>query len=249
MSQITKPLLNAIWEKRKMLKIKDLSYSYGKISALSKVSLEVKEGKITALLGPNGSGKSTLVNNIVGLLSPNEGDIFLNEENITAFSPHKRVQLGISVVPERRRLFEHLSVFENLKAGAFLNRKKIKDNFKTVYSIFPILKERKKHIVSTMSGGQQQMVALARGLMANPDILILDEPLLGLQPSIVLEMIGIFKKISELGTSILLVEQNFFQVSKIIDWAYIMEYKQITLEGKIEDIIDNPEVKKAYLGM
>jgi len=232
-----------------MLKIKDLSYSYGKINALSKVSLEIKEGKITALLGPNGSGKSTLVNNIAGLLSPDEGEITLNEENITALPPHKRVQLGISVVPERRRLFEHLSVFENLKAGAFLNRKKIKDNFKTVFSIFPVLKERKKQIVSTMSGGQQQMVALARGLMADPDILILDEPLLGLQPSIVMEMIGIFKKISRLGTSILLVEQNFFQVSKIIDWAYIMEYKQITLDGKIKDIINDPEVKKAYLGM
>jgi len=232
-----------------MLKIKDLSYSYGKINALSKVSLEIKEGKITALLGPNGSGKSTLVNNIAGLLSPDEGEITLNEENITALPPHKRVQLGISVVPERRRLFEHLSVFENLKAGAFLNRKKIKDNFKTVFSIFPVLKERKKQIVSTMSGGQQQMVALARGLMADPDILILDEPLLGLQPSIVMEMIGIFKKISRLGTSILLVEQNFFQVSKIIDWAYIMEYKQITLDVKIKDIINDPEVKKAYLGM
>ena len=232
-----------------MLKISNISYSYGKINALLKVNLEVREGEITALLGPNGSGKSTLVNNIMGILLPLEGEIFLNEENITNFPPHKRVQMGISLVPERRRLFEHLSVFENLKAGAFLNRRKIKDNLKITYSIFPILKERKKQIVSTMSGGQQQMVALARGLMANPDILILDEPLLGLQPSIVLEMIDIFKKISDMGTSILLVEQNFYQVSKIINWAYIMEHKQITLSGKIKDIINDPEVKKAYLGM
>lgn len=232
-----------------MLKIDNVSYSYGKINALYRVSLEVKEGKITALLGPNGSGKSTLVNNIAGILIPSEGEIFLNGENITNFPPHKRVELGVSVVPERRRLFEHLSVFENLKAGAFLNRKKIKDNLKIVYSIFPILKERRNQIVSTTSGGQQQMVALARGLMANPDVLILDEPLLGLQPSIVLEMIDIFKKISELGTSILLVEQNFYQVSKIIDWAYIMEHQQITLSGKIKDIINDTEVKKAYLGM
>lgn len=232
-----------------MLKIDNLSYSYGKINALSKVSLEVKEGKITALLGPNGAGKSTLVNNIAGLLIPNEGDIFLNGEKITALLPHKRVEKGISVVPERRRLFEHLSVLENLKAGAFLNRGKLKDNLKIVYSIFPILKERNNQIVSTMSGGQQQMMALARGLMANPLILILDEPLLGLQPSIVLEMIQNLKKISELGTSIFLVEQNFYQVSKIIDWAYIMEHKQITLSGKIQDIIKDPEVKRAYLGM
>lgn len=232
-----------------MLKVENLSYSYGKINALNKVSLEVKEGKITALLGPNGSGKSTLVNNIAGLLIPSEGDIFLNSEKITTLLPHKRVEKGISVVPERRRLFEHLSVLENLKAGAFLSREKIKNNLKLVYSIFPILKDCRNQIVSTMSGGQQQMVALARGLMANPLILVLDEPLLGLQPSIVLEMTQTLKKISELGTSILLVEQNFYQVAKIIDWAYIMEHTQITISGKIQEIINNPEVKKAYLGM
>jgi len=232
-----------------MLKIDNLSYSYGKINVLSKVSLEVKEGKITALLGPNGSGKSTLVNNIAGLLIPSEGDIFLNGDKITTLPPHKRVEKGISVVPERRRLFEHLSVWGNLKAGAFLNRGKLKNNFKVVYSIFPILKERRNQIVSTMSGGEQQMVALARGLMANPLILILDEPLLGLQPSIVSEMIQNLKKISELGTSILLVEQNFYQISKIIDWAYIMEHRQVTISGEIKEIINNPEVKKAYLGM
>jgi len=232
-----------------MLKIKNVSYSYGKINAINAVSMEVKKGKITALLGPNGSGKSTLVNNIVGILIPSDGEIFFNGKDITNLPPHKRVEMGISVVPERRRLFEHLSVFENLKAGAFLNRIKIKDNLEVAYSIFPILKERKRQIVSTMSGGQQQMVALGRGMMSNPEILILDEPLLGLQPSIVLEMIDIFKKISELGTSILLVEQNFYQVSKIIDWAYIMEHKQITLNGKIQDIVKDPEVKRAYLGM
>lgn len=232
-----------------MLKIKNVSYSYGKINAIHNVSMEVKKEKITALLGPNGSGKSTLVNNIVGVLIPSEGEISLNGEDITNLPPHKRVEMGISVVPERRRLFEHLTVFENLKAGAFLKRRIIKDNLKLVYSIFPILKERKKQIVSTMSGGQQQMVALARGLMADPNILILDEPLLGLQPSIILEMIDILKKISDLGTSILLVEQNFYQVSKIVDWAYIMEHRQITLSGNIQDIINNPEVKRAYLGI
>lgn len=232
-----------------MLKIDNLSYSYGKINVLSKVSLEVKEGKITALLGPNGSGKSTLVNNIAGLLIPSEGDIFLNGDKITTLPPHKRVEKGISVVPERRRLFEHLSVWENLKAGAFLYRGKLKNNLNVVYSIFPILKERRNQIVSTMSGGEQQMVSLARGLMANPLILILDEPLLGLQPSIVSEMIKNLKKISELGTSILLVEQNFYQISKIIDWAYIMEHRQVTISGEIKEIINNPEVKKAYLGM
>src|SRR3972149_2240526 len=209
-----------------MLKISNISYSYGKINALYKVNLEVREGKMTALLGPNGAGKSTLVNNIAGILTPSEGDIFLDEQNITNFAPHKRVEAGISIVPERRRLFEHL------KSGAFLNRKKIKKNLDIVYSIFPILKERKNQIVSTMSGGQQQMVALARGLMANPKILILDEPLLGLQPSLLLDMVNNFKKISELGTSILVVEQNFHQVSRIVDWAYIKEHGQTTISGQ-----------------
>lgn len=232
-----------------MLKVNNLSYSYGKINALSKVSLEIKEGKITALLGSNGSGKSTLVNNIAGLLTPSEGDIFLDGKNITNLPPHKRVESGISVVPERRRLFEHLSVWENLKAGAFMNRKKLESNFDAVCSLFPMLKERRNQIISTLSGGQQQVVALARGMMANPLVLILDEPLLGLQPSIVLEMIQDFKKIADLGTSILLVEQNFFQVSKIMDWAYIMEHTKIVLSGPNEDIINNPEVKKAYLGL
>ncbi|MHB8279242.1 MAG: ABC transporter ATP-binding protein [Candidatus Humimicrobiaceae bacterium] len=232
-----------------MLKVNNLSYSYGKINALSKVSLEIKEGKITALLGSNGSGKSTLVNNIAGLLTPSEGDIFLDGKNITNLPPHKRVESGISVVPERRRLFEHLSVWENLEAGAFMNRKKLESNFDAVCSLFPMLKERRNQIISTLSGGQQQVVALARGMMANPLVLILDEPLLGLQPSIVLEMIKDFKKIADLGTSILLVEQNFFQVSKIMDWAYIMEHTKIVLSGPTEDIINNPEVKKAYLGL
>lgn len=232
-----------------MLKIDNLSFSYGKIKALSEVSLEVKEGKITALLGPNGSGKSTLVNNISGLLKPLNGNIFLNGENITNLSPNKRVKKGIATVPERRRLFEHLSVWENLKAGAYINRKKLSSNLKAVCSIFPILQERRNQIVSTLSGGQQQVVAVARGLMANPLVLILDEPLLGLQPSIVLEMIQNFKKIADLGTSILLVEQNFFQVLKIMDWAYIMENTKITLSGTAKEIADNPEVKKAYLGL
>jgi branched-chain amino acid transport system ATP-binding protein len=232
-----------------MLRIDNLSFSYGKIMALSEVNLEVKEGKITALLGPNGSGKSTLVNNISGLLKPLNGNIFLNGKDITNLPPYKRVKMGICVVPERRRLFEHLSVWENLKAGAYMNRGKLLSNINVVCSIFPILKVRRNQIVSTLSGGQQQVVAIARGLMANPSVLILDEPLLGLQPSIVLEIIQNLKKISEMGTSILLVEQNFFQVSKIMDRAYIMENTKITISGEAKEIIENPEVKKAYLGL
>ena len=232
-----------------MLRIENLSYSYGKIKVLSNVSMEATNGKITALLGPNGSGKSTLVNNIAGLLTPSQGDIFLNDEKITKLSPDKRVKLGISVVPERRRLFEHLTVWENLKAGAYLNRGKLESNLDLVYSLFPILKERKNQIVSTLSGGQQQVAAVARGMMTNPSVLILDEPLLGLQPSIVSDMINDFKKIADMGTSILLVEQNFFQVSKIMYYAYIMEHNKITIKGTAEEIINNPEIKKAYLGL
>lgn len=232
-----------------MLEVTAVGYSYGRIEALSGVSLAVKEGTITALLGPNGAGKSTLVNTIAGLLIPSSGDIFFRGERITKLPPHERVKRGISVVPERRRLFQNLSLLENLKAGASSNMRDFEDNFDAIASLFPILKQRRKAIVSTMSGGQQQVVAVARGLMANPKVLILDEPLLGLQPSIVQEMIQNFKRIAELGTSIMLVEQNFFQVSKIMDWAYIIEHGRVTLGGSAEEITTNPEVKRVYIGL
>ena len=232
-----------------MLEVDSLSYSYGKIDVLRQVSLKVNEGEITALLGPNGSGKSTLVNNIAGLLIPSEGDIFFKGERINNLLPHDRVKRGISIVPERRRLFEHLSVLENLKAGAFTSRERFEANLSQLHSLFPILRERSDQVVSTLSGGQQQVVALARGLMSNPSLLILDEPLLGLQPSIVSELIQNLKKISELGTSILLVEQNFFQVSKIMHRAYIVEHGVVTISGAAHEIVDNPEVKTAYLGL
>ncbi|OGF54415.1 MAG: hypothetical protein A2Z21_00325 [Candidatus Fraserbacteria bacterium RBG_16_55_9] len=232
-----------------MLAVDNLSYSYGKIAVLRQISLEVKEGQITAILGPNGSGKSTLVNNIAGLLTPSAGSIYFKGQDITKLPPHERVKRGISVVPERRRLFDHLTVLENLKAGALTNRANLEGKLEEVYSLLPILKERGRQIVSTMSGGEQQVVALARGLMANPSVLILDEPLLGVQPSIVSDLIQDFKKISELGTSILLVEQNFFQVSRIMDWAYIMEHGEVTARGPAKEIIENPAVRTAYLGL
>lgn len=232
-----------------MLAVDKLSYSYGKIAVLRQVSLEVKEGQITAILGPNGSGKSTLVNNIAGLLTPSAGSIHLKGEDITRLPAHERAKRGVSVVPERRRLFEHLTVLENLKAGALTNRAKLEGKLEEVYFLLPILKERSRQIVSTMSGGEQQVVALARGLMANPSVLILDEPLLGVQPSIVSDLIQDFKKISALGTSILLVEQNFFQVSRIMDWAYIMEHGEVTTHGAAKEITDNPAVRTAYLGL
>jgi branched-chain amino acid transport system ATP-binding protein len=232
-----------------VLRINDLSFSYGKIEVLRKVTLEAKRGQITAILGPNGAGKSTLVNNIAGLLTPSGGEITLQEENITRLAPHERVKRGISVVPERRRLFEHLSVLENLKAGAFLQRKQLKDNLEYVYTLFPLLKDRSRALVSSLSGGQQQVVALARGLMAHPLVLILDEPLFGIQPSIVLELIADLKRIQQAGTTILLVEQNFYMVAKIMHWAYIMEHGTMTLSGTAEEISENPEVKRAYLGL
>lgn len=232
-----------------MLKVENLSYSYGKIKVLRGVSIEVKEGSITTLLGPNGAGKSTLVNNIAGLLVPEDGEIYFKGKKITHLPPEERVKLGLVLVPERRRLFDHLSVLENLRAGAYTNRSNWRDALKDVFELFPVLEERKKQIVSTMSGGQQQMVAVARGLMANPSILIMDEPLLGLQPSIVAELIKNFKKISEMGKTIFLVEQNFYQVAKIMDYAYIMEHGHIVLHGPAKDIRKNPLVKKAYLGV
>jgi branched-chain amino acid transport system ATP-binding protein len=232
-----------------MLKVENLEYSYGKIKVLRGVSLEVKKGSITAILGPNGAGKSTLVNNIAGLLTPESGDVYFNGKRITHLPPEERVRMGMVLVPERRRLFEHLTVLDNLKAGAYLNRGGLNDALKQVFSLFPILEERKNQVVSTMSGGQQQMVAVARGLMANPSLLIMDEPLLGLQPTIVSELVKNFKKISEMGKTILLVEQNFYQVAKIMDYAYIIEHGQIVLSGSAQKVKSNPKVKKAYLGI
>jgi branched-chain amino acid transport system ATP-binding protein len=232
-----------------MLAIDNLSYSYGKIAVLRQISLEVKERQITAILGPNGAGKSTLVNNIAGLLTPSAGTIYFKGQDITRLPPHERVKRGISVVPERRRLFDHLTVLENLKAGALANWARLESKLEEVYSLLPVLKERSRQIVSTMSGGEQQVVALARGLMANPSVLILDEPLLGVQPSIVSDLIQDFKKISELGTSVLLVEQNFFQVSRVMHAAYIMEHGEVIVSGAAQEIIENPSVRKAYLGL
>jgi branched-chain amino acid transport system ATP-binding protein len=232
-----------------MLVTDRLSYSYGKICVLRQVSLEVKARQITAILGPNGAGKSTLVNVIAGLLTPTTGRIYLDGHDITTTPAHERMRRGISIVPERRRLFDHLTVLENLKAGALTNWGHLEEKLEEVFALLPLLKERRRQIVSTMSGGEQQVVALARGLMSSPSVLVLDEPLLGVQPSIVLDLIRDFKKISELGTSVLLVEQNFFQVSKIMDAAYIMEHGEVTLSGATAEVIGNPAVRKAYLGV
>ena len=234
-----------------MLNVEKLSYSYEAVRALHNVSLEVKEGTITALLGSNGAGKSTLLNVLSGIYQPDEGSIHFKGKDITGYSAFERVEEGMSLVPERRRLFSTMTVLENLKAGAYSRkaRGKFEDNLKRVYGLFPTLKERRKQLASTMSGGEQQMVAMARGLMSEPSLLLLDEPLLGLQPSIIPKIIEKLKEVSQEGVTILLVEQNIRQVLNFMDWGYVLESGQITIEGSAKTLEHDDRVRKAYLGL
>ena len=232
-----------------VLTIKNLNVFYGGIHALKGVSIEVNKGEIVTIIGSNGAGKSTLLNCISGLLKPKSGVIIYKDEKVLPI-PHKIVKRGICQVPEGRLIFANLSVADNLNLGAYLRKdhKGIAEDIEKVYTLFPILKEREKQISGTMSGGEQQMLAMGRGLMSNPEIILLDEPSLGLAPLLVQTIFEIIIDIQKMGKTILLVEQNAYKALQIASRAYVLEQGIITLEGAAKDIASNPKIQEAYLG-
>ena len=236
-----------------MLVITDVSANYGGVQALHNISLQEGAGEIVALIGANGAGKTTLLNLISGIIRPSNGKIIFNGQDLISFSPEKIVELGIIQVPEGRLLFGPLTVKENLELGAYrrrakADRKKVSKDFEYVLQLFPVLKNRLEQRAETLSGGEQQMLAIGRGLMAKPLLLLLDEPSLGLAPLIVQEILSIIVRLKKEGTTILLVEQNARAALRISDRAYVIEAGRIRLQGKAENLLENEEVKKAYLG-
>lgn len=233
-----------------MLEIKDLEVCYGVIRAIKGVSFEVNQGEVIALIGANGAGKTTILHTITGLIPAKSGSILFEGKDLTKTPAHKIVSMGMAHVPEGRRVFAQLSVLENLKLGAYTRKDKteITKSLQMVYERFPRLEERKNQVAGTLSGGEQQMLAMGRALMSNPRIILMDEPSMGLSPLLVSEIFDIIKVISESGTTVLLVEQNAKKALSIADRAYVLETGNITLSGKASDLINNDSVKKAYLG-
>ncbi|HHV58963.1 MAG TPA: ABC transporter ATP-binding protein [Clostridiaceae bacterium] len=233
-----------------MLEINNLNVHFGVIHAVKGISLKVEDGGIVTLLGANGAGKTTTLRTISGLKKPTSGQILLNGEDITRASAIKRVEMGISHVPEGRRVFSSMTVQENLELGAYLRKDKagIAQDFEMVFNHFPILKARRKQAAGTLSGGEQQMLAIGRALMSRPKILFLDEPSMGLAPLLVQEIFDIIKNINKAGTTILLVEQNARMALQVADYAYVMETGSIVLSGTGSELMQSDEVKKAYLG-
>lgn len=233
-----------------LLEFKNIVAAYGNITALKNISFSVEEGQVVSLIGANGAGKTTTMRTITGLLKPLEGQVFFDGEDITGLPAHKLVEKGISLVPEGRQIIEGLSVYENLEMGAYQRKDKdgVKEDINRVYSIFPILEERKDQLGGTLSGGQQQMLAIGRSLMSKPKLLLLDEPSMGLAPLIVREIFEIVKRINEQGTTVLLVEQNAKKALEVADYAYVLETGSMVLEGAAAEVMSNPRVKEAYLG-
>ena len=231
-----------------MLRLEGIHTFYGPIEALRGVDIEIGKGEIVSLIGSNGAGKSTCLMTISGVLKPPAGKISLNDADITGLQPHRIVSLGISQAPEGRRIFPKLTVLENLEMGHFLERGDRKASFAMVYALFPILEERKSQKGGTLSGGEQQMLAIARALMSNPDILLLDEPSLGLAPIMVSKIFKTIQEINNRGVTVLLVEQNAKAALKLSHRGYVIENGTITLQGKSEDLLHNEKVRHAYLG-
>ncbi|MBP7478950.1 MAG: ABC transporter ATP-binding protein [Spirochaetaceae bacterium] len=233
-----------------MLSVKDLKVHYGAIQALRGISFDVNEGEIVTLIGSNGAGKTTTLHAVSNIIAKTSGTIIFEGEDITRNSPDAIVKTGLVQVPEGRRVFANLTVKENLEMGAFTRRdnKEIKRDMEKVYSLFPRLKERMRQLSGTLSGGEQQMLAMGRALMSKPRLLLLDEPSMGLAPILVEEIFSIIKTINENGTTILLVEQNAYKALAIADSAYILETGSVAKEGRAEDLILDEDVKKAYLG-
>ena len=233
-----------------MLEINDIQVYYGMIQALKGISFQVNEGEVIALIGANGAGKTTTLHTITGLLSPKKGQILFEGQDITHVPAHKIVSMGMAHVPVGRRVFAQLSVLDNLKMGAFTRKDKdeIEESLIRVYKRFPRLEERKNQMAGTLSGGEQQMLAMGRALMSHPKILLMDEPSMGLSPIFVNEIFDIIREVSEGGTTVLLVEQNAKKALSIADRAYVLETGKIVLEGKAEELLNDDSVKKAYLG-
>ncbi|MBR9936171.1 ABC transporter ATP-binding protein [Oscillospiraceae bacterium Marseille-Q3528] len=233
-----------------MLKVTDLEVCYGVIRAIKGISFEVNKGEVVALIGANGAGKTTTLHTITGLIAPKAGKIEFEGKDITRMPGHKIVSLGMAHVPEGRRVFADLTVLENLKLGAYTRKDKneIAETLKKVYERFPRLEERKGQLAGTLSGGEQQMLAMGRALMSHPDIILMDEPSMGLSPIYVNEIFDIIQSISASGTTVLLVEQNAKKALSIADRAYVLETGTISLEGKADVLMNDESVKKAYLG-
>jgi len=234
-----------------MLKVTDLNVHYGAIHALQGVSFNLEEGEIVTLIGANGAGKSTLLNTISGLLRTDQGKVEYLGEDITNIEPQKIVPKGIVQVPEGRKIFAAMTVMENLEMGAFTvtDKKLISDKVEEMFAKFPILGKRSKQLGGTLSGGEQQMLAIARGLMASPKLLLLDEPSMGLSPVLVEQIFDIIQNINHTGTSVILVEQNAQMALCIADRAYVLETGKIVLEGEAQEVLQNPMVMEAYLGV
>lgn len=231
-----------------MLKIDNLCVNYGGINAVRNVSFEVEKGEICTLIGSNGAGKTTTLKSIIGLVNPASGSILLNGKDITGLSTDQVVKDGITLVPEGRHVFPDMTVLENLKIGAYMRKDTLSDDLNWVYDLFPRLKERSWQAAGTLSGGEQQMLAVGRALMSKPDIIMMDEPSLGLAPIIVQGIFDIIKEINKQGVTVLLIEQNANMALRIADKAYVMETGAITLEGTGKDLLKNEAIKAAYLG-
>ena len=233
-----------------MLEVKDLQVFYGMIQAIKGISFEVNEGETVALIGANGAGKTTTLHTITGLLSPKKGSVVFEGKEITKVPAHKIVSLGMAHVPEGRRVFAQLSVYQNLKMGAYTRKDKaeIDEMLETVYKRFPRLKERQNQMAGTLSGGDQQMLAMGRALMSKPKIVLLDEPSMGLSPILVNEIFDIIQSLNKAGTTVLLVEQNAKKALSIADRAYVLETGRIVQSGDAQVLLNDESIKKAYLG-
>lgn len=233
-----------------MLEVKDLQVYYGMIQAIKGISFEVNQGEVIALIGANGAGKTTILHTVTGLLAPKAGSIVFEGQDITKIPAHKIVSMGMAHVPEGRRVFAQLSVYDNLKMGAYTRKDKneIEESLEMVYKRFPRLEERKNQMAGTLSGGEQQMLAMGRALMSKPKIILMDEPSMGLSPIFVNEIFDIIQEVSAAGTTVLLVEQNAKKALSIADRAYVLETGNIALEGDAKVLLNDDSIKKAYLG-
>ena len=234
----------------KMLKVRDLVVAYGGIEALKGISIDVPDGQIVTLIGANGAGKSTLLRTIMGLEKPRSGSVEYNEENLKGLNSQHIVTRGITLVPEGRRVFPNLTVLENLRIGAYLRKDEdgILKDIQRIYELFPRLEERNWQMAGTLSGGEQQMLALGRALMCRPKLIMMDEPSLGLAPLVIKEIFNIIRRINESGTTVLLVEQNANMALKVAHHAYVLETGRIKMEGSGRELLENEEIKEAYLG-